>query len=40
VVRAVNGKEYKLRHPTDLSKALDSIERELGGAGDAAPPLR
>lgn len=40
VVRAVNGKEYKLRQPTDLSKALDSIERELGGAGAAAPPLR
>ncbi len=31
VVRAVRGQEYRLRQPSDLSKALAAIERGLGG---------
>ncbi len=34
VVRAVKGKEYRLRQPSDLSKALASIERSLGVSGE------
>ncbi len=34
VVRAVDGKEYKLRQPSDLPKALESIERDLGGGSE------
>ena len=33
VVRAVKGKEYRLRKPSDLSKALQAIERNLDGGG-------
>ncbi len=34
VVRAAKGKEYRLRQPSDLSKALAAIERGLGGSGE------
>lgn len=34
VVRAVRGKEYRLRKPSDLSKALQAIERNLGAGGE------
>lgn len=34
VVRAVKGKEYQLRKPSDISKALQSIERDLTGTGE------
>ena len=34
VVRAVKGKEYRLRQPSDLSKALAAIERGLGASGE------